>query len=238
MLVFCILWLMGKVLFTIQDSGRWGKWSILRNFHFNKNIKGRQNRRTGYCTWSKPWDARLQRFKIKCKSYGFSKVLVIFTLTHKVLRRKGTTNYININAAGKCIFICRFLSIIISACGSSWKRQTRYKKRFLICFQLWLKTTSHLVSIESNTVRKSQTRPNWSSSIVKAPWCLHAVQSTAPQTWMPTGLSAAWAPLLSSAGRPKSTLKHKNGIFNRYETSFRKTTFSIFCAWCSRFRVQ
>lgn len=39
-------------------------------------------------TWSKPWDARLQWFKIKRKSQRFAEVFIIFTLTHKVLREK------------------------------------------------------------------------------------------------------------------------------------------------------
>lgn len=82
-----------------------------------------------------------------------------------------------------------------------------------------------------------QTRQNRSSSVVQVPWFLHAVHSADPQTWMPTGPSAVWAPLLSSAGRPKSTLKHKQWC----ETCvcFLKPTKRatiLLCAWGPWFR--
>lgn len=84
-----------------------------------RQIKRDKTRWTGHCTWSKPCDARLQRFKIKCKSYSFPKILVIFTFTNKVLwKSKETTNQFLLslttsklqNATGKYILICGFLS--------------------------------------------------------------------------------------------------------------------------------
>ena len=67
-----------------------------------------------------------------------------------------------------------------------------------------------------------QTRPNWSTGIVSSPWCLRAVQTAAPQTWILTGPSAVWAPPLSSVGRPKPPLKHSSRVWAL--TGFMKPT--------------
>lgn len=45
--------------------------------------------------------------------------------------------------------------------------------------------------------------------LFQSPWYLREAHSAARQTWRPIGLSAAWAPRLSSAESPKSTLKQK-----------------------------
>lgn len=43
-------------------------------------------------TWTKPRDARFQRFKVKCKPERFPKVLIIFTFAHEVLQQTNQTS--------------------------------------------------------------------------------------------------------------------------------------------------
>ena len=97
-IIKCSNWAAEKLCFCI----RWGGEMFSQMFTLNTNKKKINQMREMPDTWSKPWDARLQRFKIKCKSYSFSKVLVIFTLTHKVLRRKETTECTHQPHAWKC----------------------------------------------------------------------------------------------------------------------------------------
>ena len=74
----------------------------------------------------------------------------------------------------------------------------------------------------------NHTRPNRGQQV---PWCLHVAQTAVPLTWTQNGLSDVWAPLLSSAGRPKSPLKHSSTVINVHygsEINFRENILTEF----------